>query len=107
MLREGERIPLNSPWPGGFSYYALVGRATQMPTVAVWSFTVRNSLPVLPVPLGPKLADVPLDLQNCLQRVMEAGRFAGKIDYTQPPDPPLNESDAHWARALLEQRATA
>ena len=36
-----------------------------------------------------------------MDRVYQEDRYAEQLDYTRPPDPPLREPDASWARDLL------
>lgn len=102
LHRAGHRLPLAEPQPTGFDYYALVCRPAQMPSAEIWPFTVRDPFPVIPIPLGPKEPDVPLDLRPCMELAYQQGRYSEEVDYTRPPVPPLSEADAAWARELLE-----
>jgi hypothetical protein len=104
LLRAGSRPPLGEQAPEQFAYYIMVCRNTQFPKAAFWSFGIRDKLPEIPVPLKPEDPDCLLDLRACLDRGYEEGRWAQKIDYSVPPEPPLSESDASWARELLAQR---
>jgi len=105
LHRTGQRLPLAEPQPAGFDYYALVCRAAKMPNAEIWPFTVRDPIPVIPIPLGPNEADVPLDLRPCLEWAYQQGKYGEEVDYTQPPDPPLAPADAVWAKSLLEKPA--
>lgn len=69
----------------------------------MYTIDLRDRLPVLRIPLRAEEADVLLDLQPLIARIYRNGRFP--IDYAQPCDPPLNESDAVWARQLLAAQA--
>ena len=101
LHRAGQRLPIAEPQPAGFDYYALVCRPTQMPNAEIWPFRVRDPIPVIPIPLGPQEADVPLNLRPCLEWAYEQGRYGEEVDYAQPPVPPLSEADAAWAKELL------
>jgi Protein of unknown function (DUF4058) len=103
LLRAGVRLPLDEALPLGFDYYALVCRASQMPAAGVWSFTVRDPIPIIPIPLSPADSDVPLDLRPCLDWAYHQGKYWKEVDYSRPPDPSLSEADAVWAKTLLEQ----
>jgi len=46
-----------------------------------------------------------LDLQPLLDQAYEMGGYARRLTYKQPPDPPLEENDDAWAKALLKDRA--
>lgn len=61
---------------------------------------LRDRLPVIPVPLLPPDADVPLDLQAVLHRTYDAADY-GKYVYAEEPEPPLPEEDARRARQFL------
>jgi hypothetical protein len=61
---------------------------------------LRNPLPSISIPLRPGDQELKLDLQPLLEQAYENGRYGRTTDYTQPPDPPLEEDDAAWADAL-------
>lgn len=104
LLRDGDRLPLGKPRAPLTDYVVLVTRAGEYPRARVWAFTVREPIPVLPVPLDEKTPAVPLDLRACLDRVYDEGRFAVKLDYARPPEPGLRKHDAEWAIELLNAR---
>jgi hypothetical protein len=100
LLRGGERLPTLRPLPPG-DYHALVSRAQRRPNAEVWSVSLREPLPVIPIPLAGKDPDVVLDLQAVFNTVYERAGYDYSLDYRQPPEPPLNEADATWAADLL------
>jgi len=101
LLRGGQRAPVE----GGHtqcSYCILVSRTAEFPQAGFWPLTIRDPLPLIPIPLDPGIADVSISLQECLEPVCEHGRYEEDIDYTQaPPPPPLSEADAAWVRDRL------
>lgn len=101
LLRAGDRLPMGRPRPPVTDYYVIMSVARERPEASVWAFGVRDPLPVLPIPLRPPLAPVPLDLRACLDRVYEDGGFDRKLRYDAPADPPLNSHDAEWAGSLF------
>jgi hypothetical protein len=103
LLRGGQRMALNGKLPR-FDYCALVSRATRRPAADFFVFTIRDQLPVVPVPLVPGEADVPLSLGKCLNRVVEQSRYELTVNDQLPPDPPLSLADAEWAKSLLEKQ---
>lgn len=107
LLRDGDRLPMGRPRPPAADYYVLISRAGEYPSARVWSFSVRERIPVIPVPLGPATPAVPLDLQQCLAEVYQNGRFDRKLGYATPPVPPLRRDDADWAAELLATRTTS
>jgi hypothetical protein len=100
LLRSGNRPPTIERRPPA-DYYVLVSRAVDYPRVGLWSISVRDQLPPIPIPLYPEDAPVMLALRPSLDRAYDEGRLDEDINYTQPPDPPLDEPDASWARELL------
>jgi uncharacterized protein DUF4058 len=104
MLRTGERPPLQNPPPTPSDYYILACPAATFPQAGFWPLSVRDKLPLVPIPLDPVCEPVLLDLRACLDRAYDGGRYAGEIDYSHAPNPPLDEPDATWARELLAVR---
>jgi hypothetical protein len=104
LLRAGRRMPLGEPPPAPSDYLLFVSRAADYPQAGVWPFSVRDPLPVVPVPLNPQDGWVTFALKPCLDRVYDEAHYALDLDYTVPPVPPLREPDASWARELLATR---
>lgn len=103
LLRKGERPPWTPPMPAT-DYYILVSHAAQRPRAGVWPFSVRDPLPVIPIPLSAGDADVLLPLGECFRQAFESAGYERELDYSQPPNPPLDEPNATWARELLASR---
>jgi hypothetical protein len=103
LLRDGQRMPIGKPKPPAADYYAIVCRENRYPKASVWSFTVRDPLPVLPIPLKPADGDIVLNLGACLTRTYDEAGYVRRIDYSKPPDIPLSKSDAVWATDLFKK----
>jgi hypothetical protein len=102
LLRQGARIPLvGLPKT---DYLAMVSRTYQRPDCEVWPIKLRESLPVLPVPLLRPDPDVPLDLSQALRTAYEQAHYERRINYNAAPTPPLKSEDAAWAENLIRQR---
>ncbi|MBB6048372.1 DUF4058 family protein [Armatimonas rosea] len=89
---------------GHWDYLISLHRAPAVPgfhDFAVWPLTLRDRLPEILVPLTDNLPDLALDLQAVFNRTYDEGPTE-TLDYTQPCNPPLSESDAEWARDQLE-----
>lgn len=97
LLRDGERMPFGKPKPPPADYYALVCRGH--PKASVWGWTVRDPLPVLPIPLKPADGEVELDLKPCLDRTYDGAGYRTRLRYDRPPESPLRVADAEWASA--------
>jgi hypothetical protein len=96
LLRRGFRIVLEGTLPPA-AYYVYLSRFTHRPYTDVWPIGLRDRLPVVPVPLLPPDADVPLDLQRAVDACYDLVHYERLLDYTvPPPPPPLSEGDAAW-----------
>lgn len=98
LLRAGPRMPL-AELPAG-DYCALVSRAEGRPRVEVWSWNLRDPMPLIPIPLNEGDADATLDIKAVVDQVYDGGRYA-KYIYTGPPEPRLAPDDAAWAAPFL------
>jgi hypothetical protein len=101
LLRRGQRPPVGEPSPPQSDYVIAVHDGQDRGRFGIWPFSVREPIPIVPVPLDPDEAFVTLDLRKCLDRVYDGGRYGDQLDYRRPPDHALAEPDATWARELL------
>ncbi len=106
LLRKGERWSWMAPSVVASAYYVMVSRAAERPRGHAWPFSVRDSLPTIAVPLTVRDGDVALELRLWMNQVYDSAGYDRELDYTQPPNPPLDESDAVWARELLDNRTS-
>jgi hypothetical protein len=67
----------------------------------LYPISLQEPLPCIPVPLAGQDPDVLLDLQVAANRVYQEGPYDRAIDYSDDPEPPLNEIDAAWADERL------
>ena len=104
LLRQGTRAPRLIGLPLS-DYFIFLTRAERRNATETWPVGVRDSLPVVPVPLLPGDKDVPLDLAHALRTIYDEARYDLSIDYGEPPVPPLPEKDAEWAQELLKREA--
>jgi hypothetical protein len=102
LLRGGERLPLLGPVPDG-DYYAVVSRERRRPTVDVYAWTLQHRLPVLPIPLKPGDADVPLDLQAAFNIVYDRVRYQRTLHYGTELVPPLSAAESEWASQRIRE----
>lgn len=102
LLRGGRRPSLVTPLPEA-PYFIILSRAERRPQVEIWPLSLREPLPIVPVPLREGDADIPLDLTQALQRIYSSARYDLRIDYTKAPPPPaLSPEDAAWLNTLLQ-----
>jgi hypothetical protein len=100
LLRQGQRLPMHDPLPPA-RYFVLLSRAENRPISEVWPLGLRDSLPAVPIPLLPGDADVPLDLQQTFTATYDLLGYDLAIDYTRPPEPPLDDVESPIADSLL------
>ena len=102
------RLPvtdLDIPADRRSAYVACVRLAWEPDVWRAYPMPLRSRLPALSIPLRQTDLQIDVDLQPLIDRVYAAGGH-DDIDYTKRPDPPLSESDAVWAKQLLQSSAT-
>ena len=68
---------------------------------------LRDRLPEIDIPLRPGDPRVTLDLQALLERTYAVARYGERIDYREPPDPPLDRANVEWALGLIARWTAA
>ena len=106
FLVSGQRMPLARPWPKG-DYHALVSRAEQRPDCQVYSWSVRQALPKIAIPLKEPDPNFRLDLGAVLSTTYERGRNPHLSDYTRDLALPLSDEDRAWAEGLARAFAAS
>jgi hypothetical protein len=101
LLRRGRR-PLTITSTPLAAYYLFLTRAGEPTRADVWAIQVRDRLPTVPVPLRPPDDDVPLNLQRAFASIYDEARYDLSLDYSNPPEYPLQGADALWAAQLLK-----
>ncbi len=101
LLRSGMRMPVFFA-PDHYDYSVLVARETATGVADFYPVTMREPLPVFPVPLKPGEPEPTLDLNAAIRSVYDLGGFGFRIDYRAAPEPPLSEEDALWAKELQQ-----
>jgi hypothetical protein len=104
LLRGGQRLPMRTPLPEG-DFFAIVSRSPRRPAAEVFAWTVRQSLPSIPVPLSGSDPDVTLDLQAVMDATYDGLGYDYALDYGQPVVPLLRDADLAWVRQVLSKRA--
>jgi hypothetical protein len=99
FLIAGKRLPVDADLPAGH-YYAFVSRADRRPMSDVFSWSMRDRLPTIPIPLRAPDPDVALDLGAIFATVYERGRYERSVDYSAPLTIPLSAEDRAWAEEL-------
>lgn len=97
LLLKGQRLPLAEELPPG-DYYALVSRADQRPACQVYTWTMQQALPAIPIPLLPPDPDVWCDLGAVFATTWARGRYARSVDYGSPPPVALDSARSAWVQ---------
>ena len=103
LLVGGQRLPHAEPLPPG-DYYALVSRQENRPNCDVYTWTARDPLPAVPIPLRAPDADVVVDLGKVFRDTYQRGRYARVLPYSSPPVAPLSSQSKKWAAATARKR---
>jgi hypothetical protein len=100
LLRQGQRVPMQKPLPSA-PYFIFLSRAEKRPLTEIWPISLKEPLPVVPIPLLPGDADVALDMQHVFTTTYDLLGYDLALDYTQPPEIPLPQAEVVWAEMLL------
>jgi hypothetical protein len=101
LLRKGRRVPTQAPLPTA-PYFIFLSHAERRPIMDVWAIQFYMALPTIPIPLLPGDLDSALDLQLALTTIYDALSYDLSVDYTQPPEIPLEGEAALWARQCVQ-----
>lgn len=107
LVRSGDWRALMRPHRPGRKGASLYRAAIRIPaepaSVYLFPIHLRDHLPDVPVPLRRDDPEIKLHLQELLDRAYTNGRYDRRLDYHQPPVPPLEGEDAAWAEQLLKE----
>jgi Protein of unknown function (DUF4058) len=103
LLLGGHRLPMRSESPLG-DFVAMVSRVERRPTAEVYTWSLRDPLPEIPVPLSLPDPDVWFALGHPFAMAYERGRYTKILKYEQPlPFTPTPE-DRAWAEGLTRMK---
>ena len=99
LLRAGEPLPVIPQVVS--DYRILVSRGRERRKARLYAFGLQSPIPDFPLPLQPGEPEPLLPLNRILHELYGRARFDLRIDYTQPPVPPLADEYAAWAAELM------
>jgi len=99
LLRAGVPLPTNKTVSS--DYRILVSRGGMRRKGQLFAFGLRNPIPDFPLPLQRGDPEPLVPLNQVLHELYERARFDLRIDYHQPPVPPLPEVHWEWVRGLF------
>lgn len=97
FLMGGRRLPLAQDYPPG-DFFALVARDDRRPNCDVYSWTLTQEIPGIPIPLRAPDPDLLIDLGAVFALAYERGRYARSVNYSIDPALPLSKSQLAWIR---------
>ncbi len=83
------------------AYRATIRAVSDPDAIYFQPISIRQPLPAVKIPLRAHDQPVELELQPLIEQAYVEGRYARTLDYTKPPEPPLEPEDAAWADELL------
>jgi hypothetical protein len=99
LLRGGSPMEMQ-PLPQS-DYRMLVRAGWERPQARLYAWSVRQPLPELSVPLRRGEQEARLPLGQLLADIYARAHYDLRLDYRQPPEPPLSPPDTAWADVLL------
>lgn len=102
LLVRGRRMPMGGGLPRA-DYFAFVSRTARRPICEVYGWSIREILPVIPIPLAAPDPDIPLDLGAVFVQTYNDARYDDSVNYAAPLDLPLSAEDRAWAEQLARQ----
>ncbi|MFI5379592.1 MAG: DUF4058 family protein [Tepidisphaerales bacterium] len=109
LVRRGDWRALLRPytWPveATTTYRVAIHAAAERREVYLYPIRLIDALPTISIPLRASDRPVQLSLQQMIEQVYTRGRYAQRLDYREPCDPPLTEQEAAWAAELLKEAA--
>jgi hypothetical protein len=85
-------------------YHICVSRFDLSRDYHVYPIRLAERLPNITVPLLPGAPEPVLSLQPILDRCYDSGRYASRIDYQKPANPPLTTEQVAWAQSILANK---
>lgn len=95
LLRTGKPMPIQGTIPES-DYRILISRGDRRPSGSLYAFNVRDAIPNFLLPLKDGDVEPLVNLESILNGVYDRAGFDLRIDYGQPAQPPLSESDQRW-----------
>lgn len=102
LLLGGRRLPMGKRLPPG-DYYAFVAHSQRRFNCDVYAWTVRQPLPMLPIPLKAPDPDLRINIAEVFSQAYDRGRYERCLRYAEPPTAPLADADRQWAAEMARR----
>jgi len=101
LLRDGQRVLSIPSWRleefRPFDYMVCVSRWPHRQRFEIYASQLQQRLPRIAVPLVAPDPDIKLDIQKTVEQVYVEGRYARRLRYDEPCQPPLDDELQQWA----------
>ena len=95
LLLGGKRPEVVGQIPPG-DFCALVSRANRKPMCDAYAWSIRRTLPRLPIPLRPGDDDAVLDLATAYAMTYDGGAYSLMLPHDRPLRGPVSAEDREW-----------
>lgn len=104
LLCGGTRPKTKPALQASTDYCALVHPVSIRPRAKVFEWTLRDSMPAIPLPLAHDGADGRIDLQAAFQAMYDASGYDYSLPYKAQLKPKLRAADVEWVTQRLAAR---
>lgn len=104
LFRSGE-IASHLKSTADAKYFAAITRANSDHPGGVFAWSIRDTLPTIPIPLHGNDVDLLLDLNRLYQRIYEGSYVGLRMKYTADPPSFLRPEDQEWAKSIVAKPA--
>lgn len=102
LLRKGKPMPIVGDQPQSH-YRILVSRSENRPQAKLYSFMLQNPIPVFSIPLLVNAPEPTVKLQTLIDAIYDQGSYDLRVDYNEPPNPPLSEAEMAWLKEKVKE----
>jgi hypothetical protein len=104
LLRRGQRPLIHPRIPQSAYRITLIRAAAHC--ADIWSLSLQDTLPIVPIPLRTPDAEIPLDLATAFTTIYDRAAYDLSLNYAEPPPPPpLSAEEQVWVRQRLSPSA--
>ena len=100
LLRGGLRLPVIEALPTA-DFFCIVSRSWTRPRADLYSWTLRQKLPTIQIPLKRGDGDAALDLQQVFDTVYERAGYDLSVNYQRELATNTDESTSAWIKQLV------
>jgi Protein of unknown function (DUF4058) len=103
LVRAGEPMPIMGNGRAS-DYRILVSRGDCRPNATLYTFGVRQPIPLFALPLKRVDQEPTVDMGRILHDLYDRASYDLRLNYKGAADPPLPSAEAAWADQLLRQK---